>query len=452
MFLSKKNVDATRGSLIPLIFAYTIPLIISTLVQSLFNAVDLAVLGNMADTAAVASVGATTAIVHLIVHTFVGLSSGTKIILARLIGMKDSPSIKKTVNTSLLSAVWIGVVVAAFGLVFAPDFLRLTNCPSECFDGALVYIRIYLLGAPAILLYNYGSAVLTSAGDTQRPLYYIIAGGLLNVVLNIILCLILPEKVMAVAIATIAAQVLGAALVLHRLRVMDGDCKLVIREMRFNWGAFGKIIRYGAPIAFAQMLYPLSNLQIQSAINSFGVAATAGSSAAGTIEAIPSAFGGSFASTTSVFMGQNIGAGKPTRVKRSFWLCSVIGIGLSLVIGVSIYFTGEFWLSLLVDKDAIAFGMIRMFYLMLFYFIAVAKACVSHAIQVYGYPLADSITSISGVLLFRVFWMALIYPHYQTFDNLMLCFLVSWTITLFVNSIILAVVSARYKKGIFKKL
>ena len=233
---------------------------------------------------------------------------------------------------------------------------------------------------------------------------------------------------------------------------MDGDCKLEIRKMRFNWGAFGKILRYGAPIAFTQMLYPLSNLQIQSAINSYGVAATAGSSAAGTIEAIPTAFGGSFAATTSVFMGQNMGAGKPSRVRKSFWLCLFIGVSISGVVSVSLYLTGEFWLSLLVEGEAISFGMIRMLYLILFYFIPVARACISHAIQVHGYPLADSITSIAGVLLFRVVWMALVYPHYQTFDNLMLCFLVSWIITLIANTIILAVVSVRYKKGIVKKL
>ena len=452
MFLSKKNVDATKGDLLPLIFAYTIPLIISTLIQSFFHAVDIAVLGNMADNNAVASVGATSAITSLVVHTFVGLSAGTKIILARFIGMRDVVWTRKTVNTSLLTALWTGVIVAGVGYFFAPYFLQVTNCPAECFDGALVYIRIYLLGAPAILLYNYGSAILTAAGDTQRPLYYIIAGGLLNVVLNIILCLILPEKVMAVAIATIASQALGAILVIRRLCIMEGVCHLELRQMSFSLSALGKILRYGAPVALTHMLYPLSNLQIQSAINSFGPAAIAGSSAEGTLESIPSAFGSSFSSTTAVFMGQNIGADKPERVRKSFWLCTLIGTGISLVIGLFIYFTGEFWLSLLVDGDAISYGMIRMFYLMLFYFIAIAKGCVSHAIQVYGYPLADTIVSVAGVLLFRAVWMELVYPHYETFDNLMFCFLISWTVTLLVNMIILTFVSSRYKRGIYKRI
>ena len=233
---------------------------------------------------------------------------------------------------------------------------------------------------------------------------------------------------------------------------MEGVCHLELRQMSFSLSALGKILRYGAPVALTHMLYPLSNLQIQSAINSFGPAAIAGSSAEGTLESIPSAFGSSFASTTAVFMGQNIGADKPERVRKSFWLCTFIGTGISLIIGLFIYFTGEFWLSLLVDGDAIGYGKIRMFYLMLFYFIAIAKGCVSHAIQVYGYPLADTIVSVAGVLLFRSVWMELVYPHYQTFDNLMFCFLVSWTVTLLVNTVILTFVSSRYKRGIYKRI
>ena len=457
MFLSKKSVDATKGALIPLVIAYAVPLIISTLVQSLFNAVDLAVLGTMASTTAVASVGATTAITALIVHTFVGLSTGTKLIIARQIGMRDTRSIRKTVNTSLLLALILGTFIAIVGWVFAPTFMKWVNCPTDCFKGAVLYIRIYFCGAPAILLYNYGSAVLTSSGDTQRPLYYILAGGTLNVVLNVILCLILPEKVMAVAIATISSQLLGAILVVMRLCKMDGDCKLDLHDIYFDLPALGKILRYGLPIALSTMIYPLSNLQIQSAINSFDPifgTATAGSSASGTIESIPSAFATSFGATSAVFVGQNLGAGKPDRVRKSFWLCFLIGVVSTAIVGGAFYLTGEFWLSILVKNDpkAIYYGMIRMFYLCLFYFVAAANNALSHTIQAYGYPAASTVISVVGVLIFRVIWMAAIYPRFQTFDNLMLCFLVSWLTILAANVLTLSIIMARYRKGIYKKL
>ncbi len=457
MFLSKKLVDATKGSLLPLIITYAVPLIISTLIQSLFNAVDLAVLGTMASTTAVASVGATTAITALIVQTFVGLSTGTKLIIARQIGMRDTRSIRKTVNTSLMLAVFLGTFIAIFGCIFAPTFMRWVNCPSDCFKGAVLYIRIYFCGAPAILLYNYGSAVLTSSGDTQRPLYYILAGGVLNVVLNVILCLILPEKVMAVAIATISSQALGAILVIIRLCRMDGDCRLDLRNIRFDFHALGKILRYGLPLALSTMIYPLSNLQIQSAINSFDPifgTATAGSSASGTIESIPSAFATSFGATSAVFVGQNIGAGKSDRVKKSFWLCLALGVASTAVIGGLMYLTGEFWLSILVKNDpkAIYFGMIRMFYLCLFYFVVGANNALSNTIQAYGYPAASTVISVVGVLIFRVIWMATVYPRFQTFDNLMLCFLVSWLTILAANILTLSIIMFKYRKGVFKKL
>jgi putative MATE family efflux protein len=457
MFLSKKSVDATKGAIFPLVIAYAVPLIISTLVQSLFHAVDIAVLGTMASVTAVASVGATSAITALVVQTFVGLATGTKLIIARQIGMKDTESIRKTVNTSLLLALFLGLFIAVFGCILAPTFMQWVNCPTDCFKGAVLYIRVYFCGAPAILLYNYGSAVLTSSGDTQRPLYYIIAGGLLNVVLNVILCLILPEKVMAVALSTVASQLLGAILVIRRLCVMDGDCKLDIHDIHFNFGALGKILRYGLPIAFSTMIYPLSNLQIQSAINSFDPilgTATAGSSASGTIESIPSAFATAFGATATVFVGQNLGANKPDRVRQSFWIPTLLGVVSTGIIGFAMYLSGEFWLSILLKNDpvAISYGMIRMFYLTLFYFVVAANNSLSHTIQAYGYPAASTVISIVGVLIFRIIWMAAVYPFYQTFDNLMLCFLVSWLTILAANILTISIIMIRFKKGIYKKL
>ena len=231
-----KTIDATQGRLVPQIILFVIPLILTTLIQTLFNAVDIAVLGNMADTRAVAAVGATSTIVHLIVDAFVGISSGAKIVLSRLVGKNDEKGLHRTIDTALVLAVGFGVMVSTIGLTTAPFFMQWTKCPSDCFDDAVLYIRIYLAAAPAILLYNYGAAILTSSGDTRRPLHYAVASGFLNVILNILLCWILPQKVAAVAIATAASQIMAATLTMSRLCHLEGVMRVQIKRIRFQCG------------------------------------------------------------------------------------------------------------------------------------------------------------------------------------------------------------------------
>ncbi|MBQ9806775.1 MAG: MATE family efflux transporter [Clostridia bacterium] len=441
--LSGKRIDATQGNLFKSIILYAIPLILSTLIQQCFNSVDLIVLGQMTtDSNATASVGATSAITSLLINSFVGIASGAKIILARQFGAKDSKAIQKTVNTVILTALGLGIVIAAFGIPFAPTLLELTECPETCAEGARIYLWIYIAAAPAILLYNFGSAVLTSSGDSQRPMLYIIIGGLTNVVLNIILCLILPQKVAAVAIATAASQIVSAVLVIHRLCTMKGDGKLRIRKMRFHLREFKQIMLQGIPLALSTALYPLANLQIQSAINLHGEAAMAGNAAATQIEGLSGAtINGPLASTTTVFMGQNIGAHNPDRTKKSFWYCLAISTSVCGLIGVLVYLTNSFWLSFFLpgDSKAIEFGSVRMFYVALFYAIAAANGVLSHAIQAFGHASYSAIASICCVFGVRMIWMWFVYPNFATtldlssFHVLMACFLVSWSILLLFN-------------------
>ena len=407
-FLKAKSIDATEGRLLPKIFLYAFPLILSTLIQQLFNAVDLVVLGNMADDVAVASVGATTSIVSLLVTSFVGLASGTRVVLARLIGARDDENVRKTTDTSLLLSVGLGVVLAIIGFLFAPWFLDITKCPVECYDGALIYIRIYVVGAPFILLYNFGSSAVTAAGDTKRPLYYIMISGLINIVLNIILCLVLPQKVIAVAVATVFSQVIGSFLIMKRLLEIDGPCRVVIRKMRFNLGALGQVLRFGLPMMLTNALFPLSNLQITEAINSFGYLATAGNSAASTIETILSATSAPFGTTAATFIGQNIGAQKPDRVKKSFYLCLVLSVLIGGSIGVLTYYTGSFWLGFIVGHGntvAIKYGLIRMSCTTLFYIVNCVNAVYSNALQAHGYSAFSAINSVFCVFIFRFIWM-----------------------------------------------
>lgn len=460
-FLKAKSIDATEGRLLPKIIQYAIPLILSTLVQQLFNAIDIVVLGQMADEVAVASVSATTSVTSLLVTSFVGLASGARVVLARQIGARDNDGVRRTTDTSLLLSLGVGAVIAIVGFVLAPWFLDVTNCPENCVEGALLYIRIYVLAAPMILLYNFGSAAITAAGDTQRPLYYIMVGGVVNIVLNIILCLILPQKVVAVAVATVASQIICAVFVSGRLLKMDGPCRVVVKKMKFYFNALGEVLRYGLPMMLVHALFPLSNLQIVSAVNSFDYLATAGNGAASTIENIVSATSGPIATTAATFIGQNIGAVKPERVKKSFWQCMIITVLFGGIVGVVTFFTGRFWLGLIVGYDneiAITFGLVRMSCTTLFYFVACINNVFGSALQAYGYSSISAINSIFCVFIFRFIWMQGIYPHcayfptYQRFFMVVVCFIVSWVLRMIVNIVVFSVVRRRYLRGIQRVL
>ncbi|MBQ9783370.1 MAG: polysaccharide biosynthesis C-terminal domain-containing protein [Clostridia bacterium] len=449
-----KNVDIVHGNVMKSIIRYCIPVILIGLVQSLFNAVDLMVLGAMADTNAVASVGATTSLIHLLVNTFFGFSGGAKIVLARLLGAGEDDKVRRTVSTAMLLAAVLGCATAVGGFFLAPVFLRVTGCPEACFDGAMLYMRLYLAAAPAIMLYNFGSAVLSASGDSQRPLYYMLLSGGMNVVLNVLLCLVMPQKVAAVAIATAVSQIVGAVLVFLRLLRMEGACRLSLRKLRWSKFAFRKLMVNGVPLALHTALYPLANLQIQAQINSFGAAVMAGNSAAISIEGMIGPVASSaWASTTTVFVGQNIGANKPDRVKKSILYPLFISASLGLLLGGLAMVFSRPLLSMYVSEEAaILGGQIRMRYVALPYAISCINGILSHVIQAFGYSAFCTVNSVVSVLLFRVFWMNVIYPLDPTFDTLCQCYLVSWLLILVVNVVFtLYLYKKKFKKGKLKQ-
>ena len=453
--LKRQNIDATSGALLPAIIQYSIPLILSTIIQTMFNTMDKIVLGQMADTTSVAAVAATGVVIGLIVSIFSGMSGGVNILIAHAIGAGDRDRLQKTISTALFSAVGFGVLIVALGWILSPAFLTLTKCPAECYDGALTYIRIYLSAAPALLLYNFGAGILRASGDSQRPLYYILAGGTLNVVLNVILCLILSKKVAAVAIATVASQILGAVLVLRRLFLKEHVCRITPKEMQWDLATFGRILRYGFPIALSAAIYPISTLQIASAVNSYGVSVVAGHSAAFTMETVLSSFSTSgFGNAATTFMAQNLGAKRYDRVKRTFFLCMLLGSSCAIVLGTLFYQTGSFWLGLMVpgDEVAIRYGLIRMFYMSQFYFLAAMGNLLISALHAYGKTAFCTVQSLLCVCGFRVLWMWLIYPRYETFDCLMACYVVTKILMLITGAICFAVCYRQMKKGTLKEI
>lgn len=454
-FFRTKEIDVTGGPLFSSILLYSIPVMLATFLQTLFNAVDIIVLGNMADSIAVASVGATSVIVSLCVMAFVGLSAGTSILLSRCFGARDDEQVKKTVGTSLWFAFGLGIFLTALTIPLAEPFLRLTSCPEECIAPARTYLSIYFSAIPAIMLYNFGAAILNSVGDTQRPLYYLVISGLTNVVLNILLCLILTEKVAAVAIATLVSQLIGAACVLVRLTRLSGACRVDYRHLAFDRRLLGKILLHGGPCAFTTAMYPLSNLMIQSAINKLGTAAMSGNTAAASIEGFAGAFTNAVSVCVLTFLGQNLGQGNRERVRKTLIDCSLLGFGLGAVLGLGIpMLCGRELLSLYIpgETDAIAAGMVRMRYILTLYCIAGLNGVVVNSLKAFGYSALPALNSFLTVILFRVFWMTVIYPQSRTLENLYLCYPWSWSINLLVNLGMFAFVLVRYRKGKLKTI
>ena len=449
-----KKINATQGPLIPLIISFVLPLILMTLIQKLFNAVDIAVLGNMADTVAMASVGATGTIITLIVDAFFGISTGAKIVFSRAVGKNDPAELQRTMDTSIIIASVLGVIIAIMGLVLSPMLLRLVDCPAECFEGAVLYTRIYFLASPVNLIYNFGAALLTSWGDTRRPLYFAIIAGLANVVLNVLLCLILPQKVMAVAIATVAAQAIGAVLVIRRLCRMEGATKLRLRAMRPHASTAKHIFQLGIPVMLVNLIYPLANLQIAAAINSYGVAAVAGNSASATVEQMLGACRVSFGNAAATFVGQNLGAKKPDRVRDSFLNILWIGMSLTLLFGTLLVLAAPVWLKLFLEGDVVAteYALTRVHIMLQFQFISTAVAVFSQSLHAFGYPIFGTLNSVVWILGFRTFWMNVIYPRVMTYQNLIVCFVVAWICTLVCYTIILGVIYSRYRRGLCAKL
>ena len=450
-----KNVDMLKGNLFRSIISYSIPLMLIALVQTLFNAVDIMVLGAMADTNAVASVGATSMIIHLCVTAFFGLSSGVKIVLAHLLGAKNTEQTQKCVSTSIITAFGFGILLATVGFVLSPLFLRLTNCPAECMEGATLYMRIYIGAAPILLLYNFGSSILQAAGDTQRPLYYMLISGVLNVALNFVLCLVLEQKVAAVAIATVVSQAVGFLLLLRRLFRVDGPCRRQLNKLTFSFAAFKKIMYNGLPISFTSALYSISNLQIQAAINSYGPATIAGNSAMASLEGITNTVASApWATACTAFIGQNLGAKNKERVLRTAIYTLLLSASLGLVIGVLGSVFSRPLLSLYVHEEAaILAGQTRMMYTLLPYAIACINGILAHIIQAFGHAIFPTVNSICSVLILRIFWMAFVYPINPTLDLLCRCFLVSWCMILVFNiTFTCYLYYAEFKKDKIKKM
>lgn len=442
----KKDLDITNGPLFKTILLFALPIMLSNVVTTLFNAADMAVLSWFAEGNEIASVGATSSVISLFTQFAIGLCAGVNIVLARLIGQGDEKNSRRVISTAILTAAGMGLLLSILGAVLGRTVLAAMNCPEECLADGTLYLIIYFLGSPFLLLNQYASAIIRVSGDSERPLYYMLISGATNVVLNTVLCVFLKYKVVAVALATLISQAVGAFLALRRLTVVEGICRWNIKETRFDLGALKKILVYGCPTALTTVLFPITNLQVQSAINSFGPAAIAGNTAAIQYESIVGMAGNAFQTAALTFVGQNLGARKKERVYRSFFYCLFSSLVVTATLAISIYAFKEPLLSIFVGGDAasIAQGAVRMKYVMLFYIIV--HIPLSPTIQAFGHPTLQTTINVGTVLGLRTLWMQVFYKMAPSLDMLYFCYPLTYILNTLAYVPIVAVLFLRLKK------
>lgn len=424
------HINMTEGSLLPKILMFSFPLMLSSLLQLLFNAADIIVVGKFAGTQALAAVSSTGSLVNLIVNLFIGLSVGTNVLVARQIGARQFKEIQDTIHTAISLSLIGGVILTIFGVVMAKPLLALMSVPEDVIDLSALYLRIYFLGITAMLVYNYGASILRAKGDTKRPLYFLTIAGVVNVLLNLYLVIVWHMGVAGVAIATTVSQIISAVLVLYCLMGEHSYMKLHINELRIDKTCLIEIIKIGLPAGIQGSVFSLSNVVIQSTINGFGSVVMAGNGAAGNIEGFVYTGMNAFYQSCLTFTGQNYGAGKIDRVKKTLYCCQFLVIITGLVLGIGAWYFGDFLVGIYAsDPEVIQAGVVRLSYVSKLYFLCGIMDVMVGSLRGLGYSIFPMIMSLLGACVLRLIWIAFIFPLNPIPDNVYISYPITWIIT-----------------------
>lgn len=422
--------DLTQGSLWSRIFLFSVPLVFSNLLQVVFNLADIAVVGQFVGSLALGSVGSTTILISMFTGFFIGLAGGINVLTARHFGARSTQTLQDTIHSAALVSLALGFVMMGLGLGFSRWVLTLLGTKPELLDGALQYFRIYLLGMPALALYNFGNAVFSAVGDPQRPVRYLTIAGVLNVILNLFFVLVCRMEVSGVALASILSQYLSAFLVLRDLFLSKSEYAMRFPQLRLHRDRAKDILAIGLPGGLQNCVFAVANLFTQSAINTFDAITVAGISAAANADTIIYDVMAAFYTTCGSFMGQNYGAMKKKRVLKSYLIslfyAFVIGAGLGLLVLIF----GETFLGFFTpDPAVVAQGMQRLSIMGLCYgFSALMDASIA-ASRALGKSLVPSVVVILGSCVFRIVWIETVFAHYGTIASLFLLYIVSWLLT-----------------------
>ncbi len=428
--MEENKKDLTTGPLGKQILFFSIPLILSNLLQVLFNMADVAVVGQFAGAEALGSVGSTTILVTLFTSFLIGLAGGVNVLVALHVGARNSREIKETVHTSIIVCFGMGILVLLFGLFFSRGILLLMNTKDELIDGAVLYLNIYFLGMPALALYNFGNAVFSAVGDTKRPVRYLAFSGVVNIVLNLFFVIVCKLSVAGVAIASVISQYISAALILNALLKTKKAYGLCLKDIRISRDKMKNILTLGLPAGIQNAIFQFANLFVQAGVNSFDAVIVEGNSAATNADALVYDVMNAFYIACASFMGQNYGAKNRKRVRDSYFISLGYSFCIGLIIGIGLLGCGRQFLALFTtESEVIDAGMLRLTIMGFSYGFSAFMDCTIAASRGLGKTVVPTFIVIMGSCVFRVFWIYTVFAHFKTVPSLYLLYIFSWSIT-----------------------
>lgn len=446
----KYELDMCSGPLFSKIVLFSIPLILTGILQLLYNAVNIVVVGRFVGSSALAAVGSSSALITLIVNLFIGLSIGASVVMAKYYGAGRQNDANETVHTAIAISTVSGIVLTIFGILTAKPLLQAMGTPEDVLDHAVLYMRIYFLGMPASMIFNFSSAILRAIGDTRRPLYFLSISGVVNVALNLIFVLVFFMDIAGVAAATVISQYISVVLILICLFRSDGCIQLRWRKIRFYKDKLLAIVKIGLPAGMQGIIFSISNVLIQSSVNSFGSAVVAGNTAAMNIEGFVYISMNALYQAAINFTGQNIGAKKYNRIGRILGVCLISVTMIGVVFGGLSYLFARSLLGIYtVDPKVIATGIIRLGYICLPYFLCGIMDVMVGILRGMGYSVLPMLASVIGVCGIRITWIYTLFAMNHTLETLYTSYPISWAITAGVHLICFALIRQKFTfKGI----
>ena len=424
------EMDMIHGPLVKNVILYAFPLMLSSILQLLFNAADVIVVGRFAGPQALAAVGSTGSLTGLLTNLFIGLSIGTNVLVARYYGAQNHESIKETIDTSIITAFFGGLILVLVGLFASRPMLALMGTPEDVIDLSVLYMQIFFAGMPFQMLYNFGAAILRSVGDTRRPLYFLTIAGVINVLLNLFFVIVLHMSVAGVALATIISQAISCVLVLICLVKNEGVVRIDFKNLKFSPNKMLAMLKIGLPAGFQGIVFSISNMLIQSSVNSFGSTVMAGNTAAQNVEGFVYTSMNALYQTNLSFTSQNYGAKNHKRIDDVLRVCIIMVVIVGFIIGNSAYLFGETLIGFYTtEPDVIGFGLNRMRIIATTYFICGIMDVMVGSIRGLGYAVMPMIVSLLGACALRVIWVLTIFQLYHTQFSLYVSYPISWAVT-----------------------
>ena len=424
------EIDMCNGPLLGKILLFSIPLMLSGILQLLFNAADIIVVGRFSGSTALAAVGSTSSLINLLINIFVGLSVGVNVLVARYYGGQKERDVQETIHTAVLTAILSGLFLVAVGELAAGPMLRIMGTPEDVLDQSVLYMRIYFLGMPVLMLYNFGAAILRAVGDTRRPLYFLFAAGAVNVVLNLFFVIGLGMGVDGVAWATVISEHISAFLVFKSLMAEEGMMKLHLKKLTIHMDKLKRIVKIGLPAGMQGAIFSVSNVLIQSSVNSFGSIAMAGNTASANIEGFVYTAMNAVYQTNLSFTSQNLGGRKYSRINRIMYICLAVVTVVGITLGITAVLAGDLLLGIYSsDAQVLRYGMLRLEIICGTYFLCGIMDCMVGSLRGLGYSVIPMFVSLTGACGFRVLWVFTVFAAYRSLDVLYLSYPVSWAIT-----------------------